>query len=128
MTYSHCTDGEFFRGEFATPEEAAADAFTENPGLKEVEVGENIKRPSEYFVFADSILEDVAECAQETCGEVANEWLRNLMDDKGKKAELEKLVGGWIDANDPPQFWYVENAKTITRAELIAAGVMEKDA
>lgn len=128
MTYSHCTDGEFFRGEFATPEDAAADAFRDNPDLESVEVGENHKSPASFYVSADSIFEDIAQRASDECGEIADDWLDGLMRDKEKQAELEKLVGDWIEANEPPTFWRVDNTRTITRAEMIAAGQFEEAA
>lgn len=128
MTYSNCTDGEFFRGEFATPEEAAIDAFNDDAELESVEVGENHKSPASFYVSADSILEDISQRASEECGEIADDWLESLMRDKEKVAELEKLVGDWLEANEPPTFWRVENTKSISRADMVAAGHLKEAA
>lgn len=122
MKYSYCTDGEFFYGEFTTPEEAAEAAFRDTPNLDSVEVGENHKSPASFYVSAESILEDIAQRASEECGEVADDWLLDLIQNGEKIAEFEKLVGDWIEANEPPTFWRIDNTRTITRAEMIAAG------
>lgn len=126
MTYSNCTDGEFFHGEFETAEDAAVDAFNENEELKSVEVGENHKSPASFYVAPGNILDEIAQFASEECGEIADGWLEGLVRDKAKKAELKKLVGDWIEANEPPTFWRVENTRTITRAEMVAAGQLKE--
>ena len=43
-------------------------------------------------------------------------------------AELEKLVGDWLEANEPPTFWRVENTKSISRADMVAAGHLKERA
>lgn len=128
MTYSYCTDGEFFRGEFATLEEAAIDAFNDDTELESVEVGENHNSPASFYVSAESILEDIAQRASEECGEIADDWLEDLMIDKEKLADLEKLVGDWIENNEPPTFWRIDNTKTITRADMVSGGHMKEAA
>ena len=128
MHYSHSTDGELFHGEFATPEEAAVDAFGNHPSLESIEVGENHMRPAAYYVSGCSILESVSDTAFDDCGEAADGWLETLMRDDEKVVELEKLIGDWIDRNDPVAFWHIKNVRTITRAEMVSGGHMEEEA
>ena len=126
VTYSRSTDGECFVGSFPTPEDAAVDALLESDA-ESVEVGENRKRPASYYVSGVSIVEDVQQRAYDTVGEAADEWLSGLFDDKPATADLERLVGVWIERRDPVLFWEVVNVRTITRAELITSGHLEAD-
>jgi hypothetical protein len=88
-------------------------------------VGENKKQTAHGFVDGESILESATERAYDEAGECSEVWLSALLRDKAKCAELGKLVGDWIEANEPPQFWTVLNARNITRAEMVAAGHLE---
>jgi hypothetical protein len=124
-TYSNSRDEEIFHGDFTTPEDAAADAFYDDPDLETVWVGENKKQTAHGFVDGESILESATERAYDEAGECSEVWLSALLRDKAKCAELGKLVGDWIEANEPPQFWTVLNARNITRAEMVAAGHLE---
>lgn len=127
VTYSHDDgSGELFVGSFPTPEDAAADALQENDA-ESVEVGENRKRPASYYVSGVEIVEDVQQRAYDTVDEAADEWLSGLFNDKPAMADLERLVGAWIDQREPVRFWEVVNIRTITRAELIASGHLEAD-
>lgn len=115
-----------FEGEFDSPEEAALTAFSEidNEAITTVTVGENVKEPASHFISVDNIIEDIQCQACDECGEVAEDWLTSFS--KDKTAELEKLIADWIEANDPPTFWSVINARDITRADLIAAGHLQQ--
>ena len=118
--YSYCVDGETCRGNFPSPEAAAADAFARRDGIDQVAVYENIAEPARFYASADSILHDTAQRAEDYCGEVADDWLDHLINNEEKEAELEQLVGDWLNTNAPVSFWRVEaaNERTITRAEL----------
>lgn len=128
QTYSYSTDDETYHGEFDSPEAAAAEAFYNDPELESVSVGENRKHTAHRYVSADRILEDVTERAYDECGEASETWLDGVMYSVDEKAELERLVGDWLQAQEPPNFWRVANTRQITRAEMVAAGKLDTDA
>lgn len=128
LTYSYSTDDELYHGEFDSPDAAAADAFYDDPELEAASVGENRKHTAHFYVSADRILEDVTERAYDECGEASEDWLDGVMHNVDKKAELEKLVGDWLQAQESPNFWRVANTRQITRAEMVAAGKLDSDA
>lgn len=127
-TYSYSTDDEFYHGEFDSPEAAAAEAFYNDPELESVSIGENRKYTAHRYVSADRIIEDVTERAYDECGEASEVWLYGVMHNVDLKTELERLVGDWLQAQEPPNFWRVANAHQITRAEMVAAGKLDTDA
>lgn len=127
VTYCHDDGGgEFFVGEFQTPEDAAADAL-QGTNAESIEVGENRKGPASRYVSGVWIIEDVAQRAYEECGDTAKDWLSDLARDAGEMSDLERLVGDWIERREPPGFWEVANVRTITRAELVASGHLEPE-
>ena len=124
-TYSCSTDGETFYGTFATPEEAAADYLREGDDDSSVEVGRNERRTAHDYVgkyHIESLLEMVSENAYEECGDCAESWLSDMTKDDNQLKELKQVVGDWIQRNEPPGFWHVEDIRRITRSELIASG------
>lgn len=125
MTYSYCPDDEegVFYGYYNTPEEAAAAAFQDDPALELVDVGENHRHPASRYVPADWIIADIVSSAYDDCGERADDWLSDIMRDREKLDELRQLIGAWLDRHDPPTFCAIENIRTITRDEIIAAGL-----
>lgn len=126
-TYSYSTDDEIYHGEFDSPDAAAAEAFYDDPELEAVSIGENRKHTAHHYVSADRILEDVTERADDECGEASEDWLAGVMHNVDLKAELERLVGDWLQAQEPPNFWRVANTRQITRAEMVAAGKLDSD-
>jgi hypothetical protein len=127
VTYSHDDgSGEFFVGSFPTPEDAAADALQETDA-ESVDVGENVKHQASRYVSGVWIIEDVAQRAYDECGDAAEDWLSGLARYEGEMADLERLVGDWIDRREPTTFGEVVNVRTITRAELVASGRLEAD-
>ena len=126
-TYSYSIEDELYNGEFDSPDTAAAEAFYDYPELEAVSVGENRKHTAHFYVSADRILEDVTERAYDECGGASEDWLDGVMHNVDKKAELEKLVGDWLQAQEPPNFWRVANTRQITRAEMVAAGKLDSD-
>ena len=127
-TYSYSIEDELYNGEFDSPDTAAAEAFYDYPELEAVSIGENRKHTAHRYVSADRILEDVTERAYDECGEASEDWLDGVMHNVDLKAELERLVGDWLQAQEPPNFWRVANTRQITRAEMVAAGKLDTDA
>ena len=126
-TYSYSIEDELYNGEFDSPDTAAAEAFYDYPELEAVSIGENRKHTAHRYVSADRILEDVTERAYDECGEASEDWLDGVMHNVDLKAELERLVGDWLQAQEPPNFWRVANTRQITRAEMVAAGKLDSD-
>ena len=126
MSFSYSFDEEYYIGSFESPEGAAIEALSENPENGVVYIGENHVRAAEAFVYADFILEDIAEQAYDECGECSEDWLTGLMRDKEAKAELEKLIGAWIDSKEPVNFWTVSKIFEFTREDLESRGLLEK--
>lgn len=135
MTYSNCTDGEFFRGEFATTEDAAVEAFRDNPDIESVEVGENHRIPASFYVSAERILEDVYERISDECGEVADDWIDGLMRDSEKKPSSKSWLATGSNATirrlygELGQFALSRALKSATphlRAELAKAGLADQ--
>lgn len=114
--YAYSLDEERYTGEFETPEAAAAEAFADNDN-QSIWVGEIKTRTAHDFVNGYGILESAAESSWDECGEWSEDWLSDVMKDKAKIAELEKLVGDWIQAQEPPNFWSVFNVKVIKPEE-----------
>ncbi len=117
-SYSYSTDEELFDGEFASPEAAAEAAFYDNPEIERVLVGENHPVTAHRYVSADRILEDVTERALDESGDAAEDWLRDLMRNYAKQAELQTLVGDWLQSQEPPSFGRITNVRQITRREM----------
>lgn len=127
ITYSYSINGENFYGEFKTLEEAALEAFSCDPSRDAVWVGEVNKPTAHEFVSGDRIIEDVMNFAADECGECSGDWLYDLARNKEKAAELKKIVGDWIHANDPPTFWTVEHERLVYRDELIESGHLSEE-
>lgn len=126
MKYSHSTDGEHFEGLYDTPEQAAIEGFAEYPELQAIEIGEAIAHPAEHYVSARSIIDEIKCAADDTAGDAAEDWLDYATEEQ--LAELEALVAAWVNEVDPPNFWGIGNIHTITRAELIAKGLLQEGA
>lgn len=59
-----------------------------------------------YFVRADSILEDMACCASDEFSEHADDYLNDVIFDKEKISDLGKIISEWLDENaSQPNFW-----------------------
>ncbi len=123
MSYSYSTNGEQFHGKFDTPEQAAIEGFTKHPEQQAVEIGEAITHPTEHYVSARSIVDDMKCAADDTAGEAAEDWLDYATEEQ--LAELEALVAAWVNEVDPPTFWGIGNTHSITRAELVSKGWLQ---
>jgi hypothetical protein len=127
MSYCYSYDGEFYQGDFDSQLAAAAEIFQEDPERESVHVGESVHAPTTDYISAEWILEDITNRAYEEVGEVAEGWLGGLMRNADAKAELEKLVSDFIEKHERPTFWKVENCRQVTRDEVMAAGLLERD-
>lgn len=127
MSYCYSYDGELYQGEFDSPLAAAAEVFEGIIDRETVHVGESVYAPTTDYVSADWLIDDIATRAYDECGEVAEDWLRGLAKNAEAKAELEKLVADFIDKHERPTFWKVENCRQVTRAEVVAAGLLRSN-
>jgi hypothetical protein len=116
-TYNYSTDEENFFGSYDSRESAAEVAFNDNPDVDEVLIGENVKRTAHHFVGAHRILEGICEDAYDEIGECSEDWLSETIKDKEACAELEKIIGDWIEARDPVKFFVVENTQSVLRPD-----------
>lgn len=125
--YSYSIDGEMFHGEFASPEDAAAEGLLSEPDAPAIEVAECVRRPASAFVCGEFVVEDAQQRAFDSCGEAAEDWLNDVVVDRAAMDELERHVGDWLQARDPVTFFEVINTRKITRAELVDSGHLEAD-
>lgn len=120
--YCYSTDEELFHGDHATREDAIAAGFERYPDAPAIYIGTQVRYPAHRFVDGESILTQVSECAGDEAGECAEDWLWGSEIRKPEKlAELEQLVGDWIQVNEPPTFYMVEDVETVTRPVVGAA-------
>ena len=115
MKYAYSTDEENYVGEFDTLEQAAQEAFDNDDELESVSVAEIVKKTAHAFVNPHLVIEQVQEAAADESGEWSADWLDSLQKDDDKMGELKALVGEWIQAQEPPRFWTVENAKEVSK-------------
>jgi hypothetical protein len=113
--YSYSTDQSYFYGDYETRESAIENGFNDHPDLETVWVGENKKYTAHDFVSPSDIIESISEYAYEECDEVASDWLCSMMENKEKLAELNKLIGDWLEANEPVRFWTVDDIEGFDR-------------
>ena len=118
MPYAYSPDDKTFRGDYPTPEDAARAAFAENHRLEGVVyVGKKRTVTAHDFVIGGDVIYEAMEFASNECGEVAAEWLTHLRRNPEKVKELETIIGDWLQANDPPLFWVVDNPRLIHRRD-----------
>ncbi|MGH8032253.1 MAG: hypothetical protein ACREO8_07795 [Luteimonas sp.] len=114
--YCFSADEEFFHGDHASRGEAAAAGFDQYPDAETIYVGVQARYTAHRFVDGESILTQISECAGDNAGECAEDWLWGPDIRKSEKtAELEQLVGDWIQANEPPEFYMVEDVEPAAR-------------
>jgi len=117
--YSYSTDGgEYFTGEYDTPESAAENAFNDAPDQDQVEIGRIVRKTAHDFVDPWRLLERAQEDAGDECGECSADWLNDLLKDKTKLDELKALIGDWIEKNDPVKFHGIDDIVQTTREEV----------
>lgn len=119
--YCYSTDGEYFTGEYDTPQSAAENAFNDIADIDQVEIGRIVRKTAHDFVSdwsIESFFNYVQGEAGDECGECADDWLEGLLKDQTKMNDLRTLVGDWIEKNDPVKFWAVDDIVQTTREEV----------
>jgi len=115
MKYSYSTNEENFYGQYETIEEAIKHGLDDNPDSDSIYIGSNCNHTAHEFISVSNILDDISEAAGDECGESAEDWLEIIHNDNLKKRELAKLIGDWIEANDPVTFYSVADVKRFER-------------
>ena len=109
MKYAYSTDNEYYYGDFESINDAINKCKNDNPYANEVWIGEKSIVSAHNFTNGKIILEYIAESAYCEVGESAEDWLQKLITDKNKCVELQKIIGDWIERNDPVKFFTVDN-------------------
>ena len=124
QTYSYSECREIWWGEYTSPEEAAAAYFRDGGENSEVWVGLNcVPGHASQYVKADDICTLIEENAGDEVGEAANNWLCGLTTEDLE--ELKTMIGNWLHAKAPPDFYYVKELRQIPRSELTATGHLQ---
>jgi len=119
--YCYSTDGgEYFIGEYDTPESAAENAFNDIADIDQVEIGRIVRKTAHDFVDVEGLLENLQDNAGDECGECSADWLNDLLKDQAKKDELKSLIGDWVERNDQVKFNLVDDIVQTTREEVEA--------
>lgn len=118
--YSYSLDEEEYYGGFGTPDDAAAEAFYENPEYTRVWVAEIVEIRAHDYVFPHAILDGIAESAFDDTGEASCGWLGDLSAEQVQ--EFGNLIGDWLESHDPVRFFKVENAREMRREALEGCG------
>lgn len=117
--YCYSTDGgEYYTGEYDTPESAAENAFNDIADIDTVEIGRIVRKTAHDFINIDMFLDNTSMNAGDECGECSEDWLNVLLKDQAKKDELKTIIGDWIEKNDLVKFWMVEDVVQTTREEV----------
>jgi len=113
-TFSYSTDKINWYGNY-NKMDAIKNGFDNNPDFDFIFIGENINFTAHDFVSARHFFEHLRDEAMEECGENVEEWLDKLIDNKNKCAELEMVIGNWIETNAPVNFRVVNYVLEIQR-------------
>lgn len=102
----------FHSDEFATRDEAVAEAIAVEGDGEPIRVWTGVKRPLRFSDFWPSWywLQDLLqECAAEEVGDVSDHWLRAKLPDEAE-AELRELVDAWATKHRlHPEFFGVDD-------------------
>jgi len=105
MGYSYSGDGEYFTGDYATKEEAIAEASEIHSRFF---VGKNRPpKPLSTGIFVDSIIEDAMNTLED---EWCAEWATFAPTDEQKKTlqeEIEIVMDRWFDQYKLHPKWFV---------------------
>lgn len=112
--YGYDEEGDFY-GDFTSREDAVVAGFENFPDAVEIYVGRRVVSTAHRFVDGESILEIIDDRAWHYSGEGAVDWLHGSITRPEKIAELEQLVGDWLQANAPPQFYNIEDVELVVR-------------
>jgi hypothetical protein len=116
-TYSYSTNEENFFDDFETPEAAANFCFHKYPETNYAFVG--VKRPFTALDFVDAyfVLDCIESNAYAECGNAALYWMEKIKADKPKRDEFKKLIGDWLEANAPVNFFAVDDVMEYARPD-----------
>jgi len=121
--YCYSTDGgEYFTGEYDTPESAAENAFNDAPDQDQVEIGRIVQKTAHDFIDVERLLDNAYLNAGDEFGECSADWLDDLMNDQAKLDELKNLIGNWIEKHDPVKFHGIDDIVQTTREEVEEGG------
>ena len=120
MKYCYSTSEEYCEGEFDSPEAAAEEYFGMHAGYTVCYVAERIEVDEEKIsnmINTYFIIEQIGESISEEVGEVSNNYLQNVSNDKHK--ELAALIAKWIYENYKPDFFQAgDMIKKFERSEV----------
>ena len=117
--YCYSTDGgEYFTGEYDTPQLAAENAFNDNPDQYHVEIGRIVRKTAHDFVDPWEVIQGAQDKASSECGHVSEDWLMFLKSED--RDELKKIIGDWLEKKDPVKFHMVDDIVQTTREEVEA--------
>lgn len=127
MNYAYSTDEEHYSGSFASPEDAAAEAFSGDGDLEAVFVGEMTAPVCAEHINAKLLFDHIAqqdEYANDDEGDTFKSVTKEAADEL--TGSLQKLFNEWMDKwTQRPSFFMVKNPKEWARAEAEAAGLLD---
>jgi hypothetical protein len=115
--FSYSTNEDNFFGDFETPEDAAYTCFEQHPDVDTVYIGNRRNFTAHDFVSPVILLEYIANAAFDECGSSALDWLEKFKIDKSKREEFKKLIGDWLEANDPVTFFGIDDVLEYQRPD-----------
>ena len=115
--FSYSTNEDNFFGDFETPEDAAYTCFEQHPDVDVAYIGNRHNYTAHYFVDPGFLLDKIASEAFNECGSSANDWLEKFKEIKPKRDEFKKLIGDWLEANDPVTFFSVDDVLEYQRPD-----------
>ena len=117
--YGYSTDGgEWFRGRFASKEEAIKEGRASSDN-EDIHIGEIVgKTIGEYLTnkHVECLLESIAEQAGDECGDVTESWLTLLSMEElsNLKRAIQALLEKWATrTGHQPEFYHVENTEQV---------------
>lgn len=129
-TWNETADGEWNHAIFGSKAEAIAEARLllagdETLGIRVVS-GEVVFGPPQFVVgevvphepclFADYVIEELQERAQDAAGEAADGWLDDVTvaDKKALEDALQVVLRGWMKrTGNEPRFYMIENIENV---------------
>lgn len=82
-------------------------------------IGEAVRKPASAYFDVDTMLEQMSEVAYDDAGEHCDDFPDVTKDER---AELEKLIGDWLDAKVPVNFWSVEKVRKVVVTQAMLDG------
>lgn len=113
--YAYSIDEEYYEGEYDTANAAAAEGFSCYEDADVVSVGRIVRPDVKSFVYADNILEVIAEDICEHHGDYLNGWCDDMVTPSEKHNELQTIIADWIEKNYPIEFFSVDDVVKFTR-------------